>query len=110
MNILSPCLDCGACCARFRISYYWDEKVPEGFFHETTPMFRSLKSEKDLEGRPRCNALQGIIGTEVSCGIYENRPSPCRDFKHSYEDGGPSEPRCDEARLKFGMKPLPVPV
>ncbi len=106
MKTLSPCLSCGACCARFRISYYWGEKVPEGYFHETNPMFRSLKSQKDEEGRPRCQALQGEIGKEVACGIYENRPSPCRDFKHSYEDGGPREERCDQARASIGLAPL----
>jgi Fe-S-cluster containining protein len=109
MEVLSPCLSCGACCAKFRITYYWDEKVTEGYFHETSPMYRSLKSEKDSEGRPRCNALTGTIGTAVACGIYENRPSPCRDFKHSFEDGGPREERCDQARIGAGMLPLENP-
>jgi Fe-S-cluster containining protein len=103
---MSPCQSCGACCARFRVSYHWNEKVPAGYFEETTPMFRSLKSEKDLAGRPRCNALGGVIGVEVACGIYENRPTPCRDFKYSYEDGGPKDLRCDEARLRSGLIPL----
>lgn len=106
METISPCQSCGACCAMFRVSYYWDEKVPEGFFNETTPMYRSLKSEKDLQGRPRCTALNGEIGKAVACGIYEHRPSPCRDFKHSYEDGGPKEERCDVARISIGLLPL----
>lgn len=72
-------------------------------------MYRSLKSTSDSEGRPRCNALGGEIGTEVACGIYEKRPTPCRDFKYSYEDGGPKEVRCDEARSKFGLHPLVQP-
>jgi Fe-S-cluster containining protein len=105
---ISPCQTCGACCARFRITFYWGEEVPEGYFNETNPMFRSLKSEKDTEGRPRCIALGGEIGKTVACGIYENRPSPCRDFKHSFEDGGPREPRCDEARMSIGLKPLEI--
>ena len=83
--------------------------MPDGYYHETNQTFRSLKNEKDLEGRPRCNALGGEIGKGVACGIYANRPSPCRDFHHSYEDGGPQEPRCDEARVKAGMKPLLPP-
>jgi Fe-S-cluster containining protein len=109
VDTLSPCLSCGACCARFRVSYYWGEAVPEGYYTETTPMFRSLKSTNDSEGRPRCDALTGAIGEAVACGIYSERPSPCHNFKHSYEDGGPHEPRCDEARSKFGLVPLLKP-
>jgi len=106
VETVSPCQSCGACCAIFRVSYYWGEAVPEGYFEETSPMFRSLKSKKDLEGRPRCNALNGEIGVSVACEIYSERPSPCHDFRYSYEDGGPKEPRCDEARSKFGLLPL----
>ena len=105
-KIFNPCLSCGACCASFRISYHWSENVPDGFFNETNQTFRSLKSKKDQEGRPRCTALDGEIGKLVACGIYENRPSPCRDFRFSYEDGGPKEIRCDESRIKAGMQVL----
>ena len=110
MITISPCQSCGACCARFRVSYYWGEAVPDGYFNEANEMFRSLKSKNDLEGRPRCDALKGEIGTSVACGIYKDRPTPCQDFRYSYEDGGPKEPRCDEARGKFGMLPLPAPI
>ncbi len=55
--------------------------------------------------RPRCVALSGEIGISVSCAIYENRPTPCRRFTASYENGV-REPRCDEARLRHGLKPL----
>ena len=106
MSILSPCLTCGACCARFRVSYYWGEEVPEGYFNETNQMFRSLKSTKDKEGKPRCNALGGEIGKSVACGIYEHRPSPCRDFSYSYENCGIKEVRCDQARSGAGLLPL----
>ncbi len=30
--------------------------------------------------RPRCAALTGTVGQQVACGIYEWRPSPCREF------------------------------
>ena len=93
-----------------RVSYYWGEQVPEGYFNETTPMYRSLKSEKDSLGRPRCKALNGEVGKAVACGIYSDRPSPCRDFKHSFEDGGPHEPRCDVARARIGLVPLSAPI
>ena len=45
----------------------------------------------------------------MSCGIYNSRPSPCRAFRYSYEDGGPREPRCDEARASIGLRPLSPP-
>jgi len=105
MSKVSPCIQCGACCVTFRVSYYWGEEVPEEYFQETNQMFRSLKSTKDKEGRLRCNALTGEIGKEVSCKIYENRPSPCRDFSYSYENGIKEE-RCDRARVGVGLLPL----
>jgi Fe-S-cluster containining protein len=80
--------------------------VPEGLYVESNEMFRSLKSTNDLKGRPRCNSLEGEIGTSVACKIYDLRPTPCRDFRYSYEDGGPKDLRCDEARSRFGLLPL----
>lgn len=59
----------------------------------------------DEKHRPACMALDGIIGTKVGCKIYSNRPSPCRNFLASYEDGI-HRPRCDEARRKHGLRPL----
>lgn len=55
--------------------------------------------------RPSCVAFVGKVGGAASCSIYENRPSPCRDFTASYEDGK-HHPRCDEARRKHGLRPL----
>lgn len=53
----------------------------------------------------RCVALHGHVGRHVSCRIYQNRPSPCRNFKASYEDGT-QNPRCDESRVARGLEPL----
>lgn len=53
----------------------------------------------------RCVALEGHIGESVSCRIYANRPSPCRNFKASFEDGLPRT-RCDDARRARGLAPL----
>lgn len=106
---ISPCTNCGACCARFEVSFYIEEKVPEGYSYVTGPITRALKNKIDGKGRPRCNALRGEIGCSVACGIYEERPTPCREFKHSYEDNGPREPRCDQARASIGLAPLTSP-
>lgn len=59
----------------------------------------------DTPSAPRCVALNGQVGKDASCSIYENRPSPCRKFEASYTYGL-KEPRCDEARATFGMPPL----
>ncbi len=51
---------------------------------------------------PRCEALSGVVGKSVRCQIYENRPSPCRSFSASFENGEKDD-RCDRARLNKGL-------
>ncbi len=53
----------------------------------------------------RCVALVGLVGKEVACAIYANRPSPCRAVTAAYENGEPS-PQCDRARAMHGLPPL----
>lgn len=54
---------------------------------------------------PRCVALTGTIGEQVACSIYELRPSPCREYVPSFENGERNL-RCDEARLRHGLQAL----
>jgi Fe-S-cluster containining protein len=54
---------------------------------------------------PRCVALEGTVGESVRCTIHPSRPSPCRAFEASWSNGR-HEPRCDEARAKYGLAPL----
>jgi uncharacterized protein len=110
-NRLHPCQKCGACCASFRVSFYWlgaepevENSVPLKLIEDLTPSLRCMKGT-DKKHNPKCNALTGKIGEFVNCSIYLNRPTPCRSFKASYEHGL-KEPRCDEAREKHGLKPL----
>ncbi|MBS1958488.1 MAG: YkgJ family cysteine cluster protein [Bdellovibrionales bacterium] len=105
----NPCISCGACCARFRVSFDSLEKVPPAYHYPLSPYKNALKSKIDSEGRPRCTALRGALGNHVSCGIYDFRPSPCRAFRYSYEGGGPREERCDQARASIGLAPLTRP-
>lgn len=88
------------------MSFDAHEKVPEEYHYALSTHERALKNKLDSEGRPRCIALRGAIGSFVSCGIYEHRPSPCRAFRYSYENGGPREERCDQARAAIGLAPL----
>lgn len=112
-----PCLKCGACCASFRVAFYWREiegvldhneklqwMVPE---HLTVDLDGFLKCMQGTEKKhsPRCTALNGRIGEITQCSIYWHRPTPCRSFKASYENGKQNV-RCDEARQKHGLKPL----
>lgn len=99
-----PCLSCGACCGTFRVSFYWAEPVPEQYTERLNDFRANMKHAPDPE-RPRCIALGGEIGKEVECTIYENRPTPCRDFTASFENGEPN-PRCDQARARYGLAPL----
>ena len=105
----TPCTSCGACCARFRVSFYSGQKIPPGYSYAISAEESALKTKRDHEGRPRCIALRGEIGSSVACGIYGDRPTPCREFHHSYEDGGKREERCDQARAAIGLPPLPPP-
>lgn len=56
----------------------------------------------------RCVALEGEIGERVGCTIYENRPSPCREFNVHGENGVSNED-CNRARAHFGLPPLADP-
>lgn len=105
-----PCLRCGACCAHFRVAFHWSEAEPAnpgGVPAElVVPMRRHELAMRGTASAPtRCVALQGEVGRDGHCGIYERRPSPCRDLAPAWEDGQPS-PQCDRARIAHGLAPL----
>jgi Fe-S-cluster containining protein len=109
----NPCLDCGACCAHFRISFYWSEAdpaaggvTPPALTTKLAP-YRAMMRGTDRQ-TPRCVALEGEIGSRVRCTIHPLRPSPCRDFAASWTDGTRNE-RCDRARAAHGLPPLEPP-
>ena len=111
-EILNPCVSCGACCGYFRVSFYWAEAEDGGgtvpFLNGAFDPVPALHAG-DQQQVPRCNALDGEIGKAVSCSIYLNRPSPCREFDQSGENGLRNE-ACDRARERYGLPPLPVPL
>ncbi|WP_283151217.1 YkgJ family cysteine cluster protein [Silvimonas soli] len=98
-----PCLECGACCASFRVSFYWAEtdahpfgSVPQQLTTTISPHHVAMRG---TENKPvRCVALTGEIGQPVSCSIYTQRSSTCREFAAGSE-------YCNKAR---GMHGLPV--
>ncbi|MDH5484426.1 MAG: YkgJ family cysteine cluster protein [Gammaproteobacteria bacterium] len=97
----NPCIICGACCVSFRVSFYWGETttvqvggVPDELTEKINNHRVAMRGTN--QKNPRCIALDGEISQLVSCSIYDNRPSPCREFVAG-------EPRCIEARLKHGV-------
>ncbi len=106
----NPCLSCGACCAYFRVSFYWaeaDDATPGGVPASLTrKLNESRRVMRGTEGSsPRCTALEGDVGVQVKCAIYPNRPTPCRDMRASGENGK-TEEKCDKARLAWGLPVL----
>lgn len=108
---LHPCVACGACCASFRVAFYWIEsesnseyRVPSNLVEDLDLRQRCMKGTNSKH-HPKCIALKGKVGKQAYCSIYENRPTPCRAFSASYE-AGVHQPRCDEARAKHGLPPL----
>jgi len=77
--------------------------VPSEFTEIAAPNQRAMMGTNQL--RPRCVALAGKIGEAVSCSNYDRRPSCCREFVPSFENGVRNR-RCDKARQSKGLKPL----
>lgn len=107
---MNPCTSCGACCASFRVSFHWSETdryraggVPSDLTVEIDLHRNAMLGS--LTHPPRCVALQGSVGQEVSCRVYEARPGVCRELEPSFRDEKPSE-MCDRARALHGLLPL----
>jgi Fe-S-cluster containining protein len=104
------CLSCGACCAAFRVDFHRADLatsetvgVPEAL---TVPLTATLVRMRGTdEAPPRCVALEGELGRQVSCSIYDRRPGPCRDFA-PYAPLGMGDDACDRARRRYGLPPL----
>lgn len=106
------CLSCGACCAAFRVDFHESDLanaarpgVPPAM---TVPVIgATLRMRGTDAAPPRCVALEGVVGQQVHCTIYEQRPGPCRDFA-PYAPLGIGDDACDRARRRFGLPPLAV--
>ncbi|XZG68864.1 YkgJ family cysteine cluster protein [Chitinibacteraceae bacterium HSL-7] len=100
----SVCQSCGACCASFRVSFYWAEtdahpegRVPAAMTVPITPYHVAMRG---TEQKPvRCAALTGTVGIDVGCDIYLQRSSTCREFHEGDE-------RCNDARARHGLAAL----
>lgn len=99
----NPCLSCGACCAFFRVSFYWAEVMARGMPEDLTEKVNNFIGCMAGTGSvpSRCIALSGTVGERVSCSIYHQRPAPC----HSVQAG---DEKCNRARERHDLPPLPV--
>jgi hypothetical protein len=95
------CQTCGACCAFFRVSFYWAEtdahplgQVPQALTKSISPHHAAMQGTTAKP--PRCVALAGEIGESVGCTIYEKRSSTCREFEMGSEG-------CFKARASHGL-------
>lgn len=99
----SPCLNCGACCASFRVSFYWAEAevlgMPASLSEPVNSGYACMRGTSAAS--PRCAALLGDIGATTRCTIYAQRPSPCREVQ-----AGDSQ--CQKARRRHGLPPLEI--
>jgi GNAT superfamily N-acetyltransferase len=72
--------------------------VPCGLTVEVTGGTSRMRGTDHVPAR--CAALTGKLGQKVGCGIYEWRPSPCREF----EEGSDA---CAQARRRHGLQQAP---
>lgn len=108
----NPCLDCGACCAAFRVSFYWGEgddapggRVPVAATERLNAHLRCMSGTNS--NTPHCAMLSGGVPGGL-CRIYENRPSPCREVNPFGPNGEPDE-KCRKARTRYGLPELTGP-
>jgi Fe-S-cluster containining protein len=112
------CLSCGACCSYYAwqsakiaaedgplmgnskytffairlFKYVW----PNGVFK--VEQYKSYWLRRKREGGWwKCIALKGNIGQAVSCSVYADRPSACRDFE-------PGSEKCKQIREWAGLE------
>lgn len=103
---MSQCQSCGACCANFRVDFSIYEidteggAVPAGLTVEVNGNTARMRGTDHVP--IRCAALCGKVGEKIGCGIYEWRPSPCREF----EEGSDA---CHRARARHGLAALDYP-
>ncbi|MFC5480748.1 YkgJ family cysteine cluster protein [Massilia suwonensis] len=95
----NPCLDCGACCMSFRVSFYWAEalQLPEGLSEQLTPHLACMAGTN--ASSPRCAALGRGTAGPMACAVYDSRPSPCREVEIG-------DDKCTRARARHGLAPL----
>jgi Fe-S-cluster containining protein len=96
------CTICGACCVGEGKAHVLLGRGERARIGRQLPIVRRAKGEylrtrKNSDGVTVCAALDGTVGSECKCSIYENRPMVCQ----LYEVGGES---CLKAREILKIK------
>ena len=105
------CTTCGACCATYRVSFGRAELDSQPGGHVPADLTQDIDAGKGFCMRgtagatPCCVALQGTVGVNVACAIYDHRPSPCRAFARDAATGH-GDSACGDARRLHGLPPL----
>jgi uncharacterized protein len=81
MSVLPPegpydCKSCGACCIEAGKVQIKPTDPKNPYSVQSDDMF---VMDRYMGGR--CKALEGVIGSCVSCNIYTERPQVCREFE-----------------------------
>ncbi|MBW6086496.1 YkgJ family cysteine cluster protein [Escherichia coli] len=110
MSNLNPCMTCGACCAFFRVSFYWAEAddaggtIPARLTEQISPFHRCMSGTNQKNPPMYCPCRNP--GQKMPAARYiKNRSSTCREFAMSGENGVVNE-ACNRARAKYGLTPL----
>ena len=80
---------------------------------DVSPFFQAMKGTN--QKHPHCIALEGEIGQQVRCKIYEKRSSTCQDFGVHWQDeiahiNRVDLTRCNQARADYGLSELIISV
>ena len=105
----NPCAQCGACCAAFRVDFPGSEMLEQGGCVPDALADEIRSGNYRMRGtdyaKPRCAALQGVVGEAAWCGIHEFRPQVCRDFA-PFAAHGRFDDACNRARRQHGLPDL----
>lgn len=71
--------------------------MPDEVVEELTPVYSCMKGTN--QKNPRCVMLSGEIGQQVSCTMYEQRSSSCKEVKAG-------DAKCNKARAAHNLIPL----
>lgn len=72
--------------------------VPDSLAVDVTDTICRMRGTDHVPAR--CAALTGKFGEKAACGLYEGRPSPCREFEAG-------DCACNKARLRHGLAAWP---
>ncbi|SXC75106.1 putative ferredoxin [Klebsiella quasipneumoniae] len=91
MSEINPCMTCGACCAYFRVSFYWAEAddagglVPSALTEPLTPFLRCMSGTNQRQGR--CAALSGASALWPAAIAASLQRYTCPDRRRECYDG-----------------------